>query len=62
MSNGENNMSYTQMMTECWCRGLSYSDYTSYALQFNKHIVPEESYKLHCQAMDIDLEANIGLG
>lgn len=54
-------MSYTQLMTDCWSRGLSYADYQHFALKFAKHCVPEQSYKLHCQAMDLDMEHNIGV-
>lgn len=51
---------YIQHMTDCWSRDLCYADYKMYAEHLGEHVVPEESYKLHCQAMDIALETNIG--
>lgn len=55
---GAPSMTYTEAMTECWCNKLSYKNYVAFVNKLAVHCVPEQSYKLHCQAMDIDRKHN----
>lgn len=49
-------MTSLELVSECWARGLDYSDYLHQSKHLNLHAFLEDSYDLICHGLDIDLE------